>query len=441
MTEVPPVDLNATFWITTFVILLLICASAFFSGSETALTSVSRGKLRSRADRGDLSAARALKLTDNKERLLAAILLGNNLVNILATALATSMLSRLFGDSGVAIATLVMTILILVFAEILPKSYSVAVPELAATRVSPLMGIVVRLFSPVVGALQFVIDRLLRSLGFNRPAGESIKDIQDEIVGQISLGIPSGMFDQQDQERIFGALDMNTRSVESIMLHRSEIEVLDAELSLREAIACCLASPHSRLPVFRGERENIIKVAHVKDLYRLYFRHTEQAESQPAEDAALHWIEQLGDPFFVPETTTLSAQLRTFLQMHAHFALVVDEYGALQGLVTLEDILEEIVGEIEDEHDLEDDPPLVKESDGNVMVDGSISIRDLNRRMNWDIPEDGAHSVAGAVINEIRYLPEKGEAFELFGYSFQINERIRNKITRLRVRNLKMPRQ
>ncbi|MCY4541376.1 MAG: CNNM domain-containing protein [Rhodobacteraceae bacterium] len=429
-------NLDAAFWITVVVIFLLICASAFFSGSETALTSASRGKLRTRADRGNASAARALRLTANKERLLAAILLGNNLVNILATALATSLLSRMFGDSGVAIATLVMTVLILVFAEILPKSYAVAAPESAATRVSPVMGVFVWLFSPVVAMLQWVIDRLLASAGFTPPKGESIRDIQDDIAGQISLGIPSGMFNRQDQERILGALDMNTRSVEEVMLHRSEIKMLDADLSIRQAIASCIDSSYSRLPVYRSERENIVKVAHVKDLCRLYLRQTESDTDTAAEDDSTGWTEHLGDPYFVPETTTLSAQLRAFLQSHTHFALVVDEYGSLQGLVTLEDILEEIVGEIEDEHDLEDDPPLVEEADGSVTVDGSISIRDLNRRMNWEIPDDRANSVAGTVITEVRYIPVKGEKFSLFGFEIEVVERVRNRITRLTIRKL-----
>ncbi|MEL7183757.1 MAG: CNNM domain-containing protein, partial [Pseudomonadota bacterium] len=325
-------------WGTALAILFLLALSAFFSGSETALTAASRAKLRSQADKGNPSAKRALQITEDNERLIGSVLLGNNIVNILAASLATALFTTLFGEGGVAIATLVMTALVLVFAEVMPKTYAISNPETAASRVAPVIAVVVRLFSPIVSAVRALVRTVLRLFGVDIDPNSNIMSAHEEIVGAITLGHTEGGVEKEDRDRLLGALDLGDRFVEEIMLHRSGIEMVDVEAEPTSILDQCLSSRHTRLPVYRDEPENIIGVLHSKDMLRAVDRLVRTEEGGIEAVQKFNITDVMMEPYFVPETTTLDDQMRQFLKRHTHFALVVDEYGALQGLLTLEDI-------------------------------------------------------------------------------------------------------
>ncbi len=428
--------LDTAFWITAGFIALLLLLSAFFSGSETALTAASRGKLRAQADKGNKGAKQALDVTEDTERLIGAVLLGNNLVNILAASLATALFTRLFGESGVALATLMMTFLVLVFAEVLPKTYAITNPEAAAARVSPVIRLVVIVFSPIVGAIRWFVRLMLRLFGVKVDPDSQMLAVREEIAGAISLGHSEGVVEKEDRDRILGALDLHDRTVEEIMLHRSKIEMINVADDPQAVLAQCLNSAHTRLPLYRDDPENIIGVIHAKDLLRAMHKLMVQKEASFEALNDFDVMKVAKKPYFVPETTTLDDQMRQFLRRHAHFALVVDEYGSLQGLITLEDILEEIVGEITDEFDKGDEPTIDKSEDGGFVVEGAMTIRDLNRATDWNLPDEEANTVAGLVLHEAQMIPSEGQVFSFHGFRFEVLERQANRITKLKIRPL-----
>ncbi|MDA0188644.1 MAG: HlyC/CorC family transporter, partial [Proteobacteria bacterium] len=407
-------------WITAGVIVLLLFCSAFFSGSETALTAASRGKLRSMADREDLGtqgAQKALLLKEDSERLIGGILLGNNLVNILATSLATALLTTLFGEGGIALATLVMTALVLIFAEVLPKTYAINDPERTAARVARPIALVIAVMAPVVAVVRYVVRAVLAIFGVRIDAGANMLSVHEEIMGALSLGHSEGRVGKEQRDRLLGALDLHERTVEEIMLHRSGIEMIDANAEPEDILSQALQSPHTRLPVYRGEQENIVGVVHAKDLLRAIDALVRGPDAQGIAGIKNFKITDVAvKPYFIPETTTLDDQLKQFLKRHTHFALVVDEYGALRGLITLEDILEEIVGEITDEFDIPDAPMLAPAADGNFLIDGAMTIRDFNRATEFQLPDDEANTVAGLVIHEAQTIPAVGQCFSFHGF-------------------------
>ncbi|QIE54090.1 HlyC/CorC family transporter [Pikeienuella piscinae] len=424
----------ATLW-TVAAIIGLLLLSAFFSGSETALTAVSRAALHRLAGRGERGAASALKLTEDNERLIGAVLLGNNLVNILAASLATHLFTRHFGQAGVAWATLVMTFLVLVFAEVTPKTYAITSPETAALRVAKPISIFVRLFAPVVGVIRVLARGALRVVGVRADPDARILGAHEEIRGAIDLHHSEGGVEKDDRDRLLAALDLNEREVSEVMRHRRNIETIDADAAPDEIVAFFLNSSHTRIPVWRDEPENIVGVIHAKDLLREVDR---LARAAAPGRAALDNFDVMAvamEPWFVPDTTSLDEQMREFLRRRSHFALVVDEYGDLQGLITLEDILEEIVGDISDEHDPEE-ATLAKRSDGSIEVEGEMTIRDLNRFGDWDLPDDEATTVAGLVIHEAQTIPDAGQIFSFHGFRFEVLARERHRITKLRVKPL-----
>ncbi len=420
-------------WWIGGAILLLLVISAFFSGSETALTAANRAKLHRMAEKGDAGAKRALALTDDSEKLIGAVLLGNNLVNILSAALATSLFTVLVGANGIAIATLVMTLLVLIFAEVLPKTYAITNPESAAARVSRLLVPIVFLLSPVVRVIRFLVRGILRLVGVQTDPEASVLAAHQEIADAISLHHSEGMVDKDDRDRLLGALDLKEREVAEIMLHRSDIEMIDADTPSDKILSQCLQSSHTRIPLYRDEPENIIGVIHAKDLLRAVHERFTKDGLENLADFDIMAIAM--PPYFVPETTSLNDQMHEFLRRKVHFGLVVDEYGSLQGLITLEDILEEIVGEITDEHDEEEDD-LSRESDGSVVVDGSMTIRDLNRACDWDLSDEDANTVAGLVIHEAQMIPSEGQVFSFQGVRFEVLKREVNRLTRLKLRKI-----
>jgi Mg2+/Co2+ transporter CorB len=428
--------LDAAFWLTVGAIVLLLLMSALFSGSETALTAASRGKLRAQADKGSAGAAAALAVTEDNERMIGALLLGNNIVNITSASLATALLTRMFGDSGVALATLVMTLLVLIFGEVLPKTYAITNAEVAASRVAPLIRVVILVFSPVVSVVRALVRLLLRLFGVRADPDGHILALREEIVGAIALGHSGGAVEKEDRDRLLGALDLNARTVDEIMRHRSQVEMIDADRSPDEILTQILASPHTRLPVYRDSDENILGVIHAKDLLREVDRLVRGPQGDAKALADLDILKIAMKPYFVPDTTALDEQMRQFLKRQTHFALVVDEYGALRGLITLEDILEEIVGEITDEFDLAHDTVLKRAENGDYFIEGSMTIRDLNRAMDWQLPDDEANTIAGLVIHEAQMIPNEKQAFSFHGFRFEVVTRRENRIMKLRVRPL-----
>jgi len=409
---------------TIIAIVFLLALSGFFSGSETALTAASRARIHKLEEDGDLKAARVNRLIADPESLIGTILLGNNLVNILATALATALFTTLFGSGGVAIATGVMTILVLVFAEVLPKTYAITRPDNMAMAVSRPIALLVASLGWLVAVIQAIVTATLKLLGVRTDADGPSAD--DEIRGAISLHASEGAVDAGDRYRLIGALDLKDLAVSEVMIHRKSIDMLDADLPIEDLVMKALSSAHTRLPLYRGEREEITGILHAKDLLRAIVPLKGNLDTLDLESL-------LREPWFVPETTPLLDQLDAFMSKRSHFALVVDEYGALQGLVTLEDILEEIVGDIRDEHDV-----FVQgvrpQSDGSANVDGWVTIRDLNRALGWSLPDEEAVTVAGLVIREAQAIPEPGQRFSFYGYRFDVLRRNRNQITGLRVR-------
>ena len=325
----------------TIVGLLLL--SAFFSGSETSLTATSRARMLQLERDKDPAAARVNILISDGEGLLGSILLGNNLVNILASMIAGQLFETLLGGNSVVWATLVMTVLVLVFAEVMPKTYALSNPERFALAVSRPILIVVRVFAPLVGAVQFVVRNVLRLFGAN--VDGPVLSSHDELRGAIALHHEEGGVVKDDRDMLGGVLDLRDLTVDDIMVHRKSIVMIDADKPSEAIVTEALHSPHTRLPIYKGDTENIIGILHVRDIARAL--HEADGNASVIDIDALR-----RDAWFVPETTEVLDQLNAFREKREHFALVVDEYGALMGLVTLEDILEEIVGAIEDEHDV-----------------------------------------------------------------------------------------
>jgi Mg2+/Co2+ transporter CorB len=415
--------------LTAGTICLLILISAFFSGSETALTAASRARMHAMEQDGDNRARTVSRLMEDPERLIGGILLGNNLVNILASALATSMFLSVFGEAGVAYATLTMTALVLIFGEVMPKTYAITNPNRAARAVAPVIRLTVALLGPVTSAVQMIVRFFFRLFGPNVAEGTAVLSAHEELRGAIELHHKEGGVVKHDRDMLGGVLDLMDLEVEDVMIHRTQMHTINADDAPEEIVNQVLSSPYTRLPMWQGEPENIVGIIHAKTLL------------QAVHDVGGDWkkLEPLKlaiPPWFVPDTTPLRAQLNAFLRRKGHFALVVDEYGEVQGLVTLEDILEEIVGEITDEHD-ELELGVRPSGDGSVIVDGSVPARDLNRVMDWDLPEDEATTVAGLVINKSQSIPQPGQAFTFDGFRFEVLRRHRNKLTSLKVTRLK----
>ena len=428
---------NANLVLTALAVTALLLLSAFFSGSETALTAASRGVLKAQADKGSKGAKTALEVTDDSERMIGALLLGNNVANILSASLTTALLTDLFGVNGVALATVIVTVLVLVFAEVLPKTVAIISPVPVAVRVAPAIKVLILLFTPVVSTVRAFVRLLLRIFGLRADPNSRILALRAEIAGAISLGHFEGAVEKEDRDRLLGALDLSDRTVDEIMRHRRETEMIDADLPPEEMIRLVLASSHSRLPVYRGSDENILGVIHAKDLLREVERLDRLHEDRDKALAGLDIVKVAMKPYFIPDTTTLDEQMREFLKRRTHFALVVDEYGTLQGLITLEDILEEIVGEITDEFDVVDlSHALKKAEDGGYLVEGAMTIRDLNRATDWQLPDDEANTLAGLVIHEAQMIPAQGQAFSFHGFRFEVMTRRENRLTRIKVRKL-----
>jgi Mg2+/Co2+ transporter CorB len=414
----------AAIGLVSLLIVALLAISAVFSAAETALTRASRGRMHQLEREGDADARRVNRLLDNQETMIGAVLIGYNVLNILSSSLATMFITRVVpGAWGVAIATGVMTLLVVVFVEVMPKTLAIVRADDVARSVSGPMLLVVRVLGPVIFAIQWVVRRTLRLFGVDLDMETDVLAAHEEIRGAVNYHHSEGAVEARDRRMLGGVLDLSDMGVSEIMVHRKSITMIDVDLPTRDIVTKVLEAEHTRLPLYRGNSENIVGVLHAKDLLKAI-------ALNPVETIDISAI--MREAWFIPETTVVKDQLNAFLKRQSHFALVVDEYGALQGLVTLEDILEEIVGEIDDEHD-EAIQGVRRQADGSVHVDGDVTVRDLNRFMDWNLPDEHAVTIAGLVIHEARAIPEPGQNFLFHGHRFQILRRQRNQITSLRV--------
>jgi Mg2+/Co2+ transporter CorB len=421
MTPIPV--LLADVGAAALVAMVLALLSGLFAASETAITAASRARMHQLELNGDRRARRVNALLDQREKLIGSLLLGNNLINTLAAAIVTTLLAAPFGEFGVAIATGVTTIIVLVFAEVLPKTYAIAYPDEVALRIAPVARFFMVILSPIVGAVQWIVNHTLRLIGVTKPGAPDAYAAAEEIRGAVEMHAEGGAVETDVRDRLRGALDLSDLTIADVMIHRKAIKMIDIDLPPREIIAIAQASSHTRLPLYKDDPDNIVGILHARDLLRAIAEHGRDGFD-------VNEIKR--DAWFTPMQTAAEDQLAEFLRRREHFALVVDEYGALMGLVTLEDIIEEIVGDIKDEHDISAQG-VRPQPDGAVNVDGTVPIRDLNRVMNWDLPDEDAVTVAGLVIHEAQAIPDPGQRFAFHGYRFQVLRKQRNQITALRV--------
>ncbi|GJE25592.1 HlyC/CorC family transporter [Methylobacterium organophilum] len=412
-------------WLAASIVAISLLLSAFFAGAETAFTAASRARMLALETAGHRRAGIVNRILAARERFIGAMLIGYNVVAIGASSFMASVLSALFGKSGVLYATATMSVLVIVFAEVLPKTLAINNADRFALLTARPVAFAVGLLAPFALAVERLVRLLLRPFGVSIDAHQSILSAQDEIRGQLALLHREGGVEKADRDMLGGLLDLKELTVSEVMVHRTRMRAIDADLPSQDIVREVLASPYTRMPLWRESPENIVGVLHAKDLLRALDAAGGDASGLKVEALAL-------ETWFVPATTSLRDQLKAFLARKTHFALVVDEYGEVMGLVTLEDILEEIVGDIADEHDVSVSGVRVL-PDGSVNADGGVPIRDLNRAMDWNLPDDEATTVAGLVIHEARAIPDTGTAFNFHGFRFQVLRKARNRITALRI--------
>ncbi len=412
-------------WLSALAVVACLVVSFFFSGSETALTASSRARLHALEKAGDDRAAIVTRLLDMRERLIGAILIGNNLANTAAASLTTGVLLTLFGEVGIAYATVVVSVVVIVFSEVLPKTLAISQPDRVALLVSRPIRIVVALFGPVTMVIERLVRLILKPFGISLDSSQAILSAHEELRGAVDLLHREGGVVKSDRDMLGGLLDLKELEVADVMVHRTKMRTINADLKPDEIVREVLASPYTRMPLWRERPDNIIGILHAKDMLRAL-------DALGGDMNRLNVTEIALEPWFVPITTTLAGQLRAFLAKKTHFALTVDEYGEVMGLVTLEDILEEIVGDIKDEHDVAV-TGVRPQPDGSVNVDGSVPIRDLNRAMDWSLPDENATTIAGLVIHEARAIPDTGQVFTFHGFRFRVLRKSRNRITALKI--------
>jgi len=412
-------------WFALSFILVCLVLAFCFSASETALTAVSRARMLRLEKSGNWRAKLVNELIHIRERMIGAILTGQNVVNIAASAVATGLLLAWFGEVGVLYATIIMTVVTVVLAEVLPKTVAINAPDRVALMVARPISWVVRVLGPMLIGIETVVRWILRMVGFRVGTDQAFLSAHEELRGTVELLHHEGSVEKQDRDMFGGLLDLRDLVVSDVMIHRTEMITVCADDPPAEVVKAVLAEPVTRIPLWSGKPENIIGILHAKDLLR--------AIRDANGDLTTIDVKTIArPPWFVPDVRPLSEQIKAFRRRKTPFALVVDEYGELMGLVTLEDILEEIVGDITDEHDVAV-PGLRPQPDGSVNADGGVPIRDLNRVMDWNLPDDEATTIAGLVIHEARSIPEAGQTFTFHGFRFRVLRRDKNRISALRI--------
>ena len=415
-------------FIEILILLVLLGCSAFFAGSETALTAASRARMYALSAQGDHKAATVEKLQDHMERVIATMLLGNTFVNNAAAAITTVLFAQYIEGAGgmlPLLAAVCITAVIFIFSEVLPKTYAINNAERMSLAVAPVVAVLIRVAYPLTHLAQIIINAVLALFGVKVEREPGAQESIQELRGAIDLHSESAEEIREAGAMLHSILDLDEVPVSDIMIHRRVVTMIDADLPPEELVRQVLDSPHTRIPLWRNEPDNIIGVLHAKGLLRAL--HNNDWRLQGIDVAKL-----TAKPWFIPEKTTLLKQLEAFKARREHFAIVVDEYGALMGVVTLEDILEEIVGDIADEHDMKVEG-VVQEEEGSFIVDGTVTLRDLNRELDWNLPDDQASTLAGLILHEARQIPLQGQVFTFYNLRFEILERQRNQIRKIRV--------
>lgn len=413
-----------TLLVPALVVLGLIVLSAFFSAGETAMTAASEPRMLAAEKNGNRFAKMVNKILERKDRMIGAMLLGNNAINILASAITTNLLIGMFGEAGVFYATGVMTVLILIFAEVLPKTLALHRPDQLAMFMAPVMRFVIIILSPITQLIASIVHVTLKF--FRVDLNEVDEGAQVEVLrGAIEMHRGPEEETQKQRAMLKSVMDLADVTVEEVMIHRKNVSMIDASVDPEKIIDEILNSPYTRTPVWKDKPDNIIGLVHVKWLLReLKTAHNDYSKIK-IEDIA-------SEPWFIPNTTTLFDQLQAFRERGEHFAFVVDEYGSFMGVVTLEDILEDIVGDIDDEHDMSV-PGVKKQTNGTYLANGTVTIRDLKREFEWDLPDEKYATIAGLVLYEAQKLPDVGQSFMFHGFKFDVVRRHRNQITLVRV--------
>ncbi|MFI4954706.1 MAG: HlyC/CorC family transporter [Gammaproteobacteria bacterium] len=417
--------------IQLIAIVILLCFSALFSLSEIAIIGVSRSKIYKLKSEGDKRAIKLTKLRENKESLIGAILLCNTLVNAAATSIVTSLAIDYFGDNGEAllVATLAITLLILFYAEILPKTYAVRNSEKVALYTAGFYLGLVWLLKPFTSSIQVLVNLMLKT--FTSASSKLDFSGMDMIKGAVEMHHEEGIVIPEDKYMLGGLIDLEKISVDEVMLHRNQIKSISIDKKAPQIIDFIFDNSHSRIPIWKGEPSNVIGILIQKDLSKLL-------KTKPLSEVTTQDIKHiLRRPWFIPNLTNLKIQLQSFRENQTHFALVVNEYGELLGLITLEDILEEVVGQIEDEYDDKTSPIQRRVGNDSAVVLGDLSIRDLNREMHWEISDEHAATIGGLVLHLAKGVPAVGEKFKFGGFTLKVIKRHHNTITKVYIKHAK----
>ena len=411
------------------VVVFLVC-SAFFSACETAMTAYSRPKLYTLAKDGNNKARIILELQPEIELVISAILTCATILNAMTVAVTTNLLSEILGNYAIVLAPIITSVFIVLFAEVLPKMITISTPErilLPSAQFIKYTYIVMKPLNKIIG---FIARNLIEMLHFAKTNKRSeYENSLDELRGAIDLHNGENVEDtQKEKEMLRSVLDLGEVTISNIMVHRKNVTMICADEPIEQIIDQIMNCPYTRVPLWSKDRDNIIGVLHVKDLMKAIKR-DEDIKKINISDIALK-------PRFVPENKDLLDQLQFFKTNHEHFALVVDEYGAFMGIVTLEDIIEEIVGDIKDEHDAPSQSGIRQQTDGSYIIDGSVNVRDLNREVGSNFKSDIASTVAGLIINTIGVIPDVGQVFILYGYKFEILKRYRVQVTLVKLTKL-----
>lgn len=401
------------------LVFLLLC-SAFFSSSETGMLSLNRYRLRHQAKEGHRGARRASELLAHPDRLLGTILVGNNFVNILASSIATVLAMQLWGEAGIAIATIGLTIILLIFGEITPKTLAALRPEIIAYPVSLPLKMLQKVLYPLVAMLSWVSNGLLGLLGvdLSNKGNDSLSTEElRSVVRESGSDLPLNR-----QSMLLGILDLERVTVDDIMIPRNEVAGIDLDDDLDAIISQLRTTPHTRLPVFRNDINQIEGIVHMRQIARLLSHDQLTKESLLAACT---------EPYFVPENTPLSTQLLNFQKQKRRIGIVVDEYGDVRGVVTLEDILEEIVGEFSNQDTLRS-PDIHPQEDGTLVIDGAAYIREVNRALDWHLPCDGPKTLNGLITEALEHIPDSGICLQIGNYRLEILQAADNRVKSVR---------
>ncbi len=410
-------------------IIILLAISGFLSGTETAMTAISRPRLVQWKKNGNDKAGIVLKLLENTERLIGTLLIGNNFVNILSSALATSLFINLLGEAGIVFATIIMTVLVVIFSEVLPKVYALSHADSVAVKVSLIIRALVWILTPFNVAVGYIVEKILKAL--NIKLRNKADDNEEELRGAIELHTGDDPDFKHEREMLRSVMDLDDTHIAEAFTHRKNVITLDINEPIEELIDTILSSHFTYFPVIDGG-ENIIGIIHSKELLRMYHKISHLNNTLTTLET-LQILKTLHNPRFVPESTSMLDQLQAFRDQGEKFALVVDEYGTYMGCITMTDILEHIVGDVSTENS----PSIRLLANGSFLIDGDELIRNVNRELDWALDDEYASTVAGYILHESQTLPSEGQTFIFNSYRFVIVKRNRQQITKVRIEPLK----